>query len=242
MKTTEKLPPVISLIDLKQKTDVTDLVREVMQSYEVPSDDQATINTIAATVHSFTRLTGALGEGGSLDMESLQRLKCLDLACGNGSPASVFDEHLASILGPDRRKMEPWLCRVLHKAKVNVTGIDIFYPQYIGEEGKAEEWKFLKMDLTRPADLQRHFRDQTFDVVSTSHFILGDVVQMDMPNSRLNAPNIFELKQRDPRKYFRLVKDLLIEIRRMLKIGGNAFINHLRFERGEVKKLEKVLS
>lgn len=229
------------LINPADSTDVSHLTREVMSRYEVGADDHASINTIGAAIIYFTRLTGVLGENNSLDTDKLRKLKTLDLACGNGSDASMFDPAMAMMLGSHRRKMEPWLCRALHEAGADVTGVDLFYPRYEGREGKKEAWKFVQMDLTRPEGLQRHFRDKTFDVVATKHFVMNEIIQGAIRSASLNAPNIIQMSHENPQKYFKLLKDLLSEIRRLLKIDEKALVNAVKLERGEVKELEKVL-
>lgn len=233
--------PTPKLIDLNEESDLTTLVKEVMGAYDVGPNDQATINTIAAATHSFLGLSGVLDEKGGINQERLRNLKCLDLACGNGSEASMFDPHMAAALGSHRRKMEPWLCRVLHEAGVDITGVDLYYPRYEGKNPQREGWKFIQMDLSNPATMQKHFRDRTYDVVNTSNFAMSEIVHKVQRSAILNSPQMFELSQRDPRRYLRMIKDFLSEIRRVLKVGAKAFINHVKLERAELKELEKVL-
>ncbi|PIZ76627.1 hypothetical protein COY05_00605 [Candidatus Peregrinibacteria bacterium CG_4_10_14_0_2_um_filter_38_24] len=221
-------------------SDVGRLATEVANRYKLRPDETDTVNRITISVKSFAQSQNALGPNDSIDTAKLRKLKCLDLACGNGNVSGV-DPRISEIMGPLRRRMEPWLCRSLHQAGVDITGIDIYYPQYEGTKGKSEEWKFVQMNLTKPKDLQRHFRDKTFDAIVTTFFILNEVINPASKDPFLNAPEISMLMQQNPQRYYRTLRDLLSEMRRVLKNDGNAVINHEKVERPQLKTLEKAI-
>ncbi|MDP2643036.1 MAG: methyltransferase domain-containing protein [Candidatus Peregrinibacteria bacterium] len=229
-----------TLLDIHQNSDIAHLTQEVAQRYKVPPEETLTINRIISSIKSFARLEGISGENDSLDTITLKRLKCLDLACGNGNINGLLPE-LVTMMGPLKRRMEPWLCRSLHQAGVDITGVDLYYPQYEGQTGKPEEWKFVQMDLMRPEGLQRHLKDRTFDVVVSTNFVLNEHINPVAHDPVLNAPEISMLMQQNPQRYYRALRDLLSEMRRVLKSDGHALINYTKVQRPKLKTLEKAL-
>lgn len=200
-----------NVFDKVRGTDFEPIVSEVLAKYEVGQDNDSVVVRIVGRLRLFAEAVGAFGNNFALDRTKIRGLKVLDLACGTD---------FYSDLG---RKAEPWFCRTLCHLGVGVTGVDIKYPK--SAVNGVEDWRFVQMDLTRPKDLQRHFRDRTFNVVHSNAFL----EMVGIPESRAR-----QLSSMDKVSYERLVLSLLKETRRMLKAGGKAVINDKVYKRGDL--------
>lgn len=187
-----------------------DLVEATAREHSLPPTEIDTRLKMLIHLLRLAQHSGiAPGELGQVEGKSV-----LDLACG-GIQGDIT--------------MQPWFCRLAHKLGCNVTGVDL-------PEAEAQEpWKFLGMDLTKPAGLF-HFPDSSVDIVHSTYFIMNEDPGKD------DCPLFRESLDKDLPNAGKILEGIVWQMQRIVKPEGVIILNDSSFDkRGRQSPLQRTM-
>ncbi len=191
----------------------------------MPRKDIDALSVICGHMMRFGEAVGVL-DGFNIDLDRLRQLKVLDLACGS----RLYVEKSKHIPGMDaalRRSTGPWMCRLLSELGVDVTGVDMYHPNFKKGKGGTKlvgvdepGWRFVQRDLISDGLDPETFPTGSADVVYCQKFIGSD--ELDIMDE---DPSITMFRLHHPASYEIAVAAFRLNVFRVLKPGGLFILN-----------------
>ncbi len=173
---------------------------------EFPADD--TINSLMR--FQYFRLSLVTS-----NFRELQGKKILDIGCGaKARPNAILEERRTGMY-------EPWFARFASVCGAEVTGID-------RRKSEGENYTHIQADIAK-SDTLKTFADASFDIVNSSAFLVASQKMEDSRGLQVTAPEL--LGEYSDEDLDQLDRDIVQEVKRLLKEGGYFFYNERIYQK-----------